>query len=84
LGGLALGLEALDVLAGSLDPLLQTAPLAVQTGLAVCDDPQIGASGDQLLGRQVGELRAQCRVVGGELGAVALGGFGDVRDASRR
>ena len=74
-------LVALKALIALLDPLLQAAPPFGQDGLPVCGSPQLAASGDQLLGRQAGELRAQRLVVRRELSPVALGGFPDVWDA---
>ncbi len=78
---LALGLEAIDVLADAVNPLLQHAALPLPALLVAGSGPQLIAAGDQLLGWQAGELRAQRLVVRGELRAVALGGFADVRDA---
>lgn len=55
------------------------AQFALRIGFATSGSLQLLAPGDQLLSRQARKARVQRGVVGGELGAVALGGLGDMR-----
>ena len=73
--------QRLGALAAVLDSFGQGIPPFREYLLPIGGAVETVAPRDQLLGRKARELRTQRLVVGGELGAVALGGFGDMRNA---